>query len=147
IRPNIYIVAELFTGRSERDILFVGELGLDSLIREAMQCSSPTDLVDCVNRFSTQRVSIQPHALLMDCTHDNPTPGQKRTPEDAFPTAAVVAMGACAIGSVRGFDQLCPEHLNVVSDQRQYEYYNELLPVEQLKKLIFKFRDSNWDIQ
>ncbi|KAJ3074514.1 hypothetical protein HDU98_011104 [Podochytrium sp. JEL0797] len=61
-----------------------------------------------------------PHALFMDCTHDNETPHQKRTAEDTLPTAALVAMTACAVGSVKGFDEVVPELLNVVTETRKY---------------------------
>ncbi|KAI9204547.1 glucanotransferase domain of glycogen debranching enzyme-domain-containing protein [Polychytrium aggregatum] len=61
-----------------------------------------------------------PHALFMDCTHDNDTPHQKRTAEDSLPNAAVVAMSTCAVGSVKGYDELVPELLNVVHETRKY---------------------------
>lgn len=65
-----------------------------------------------------------PHALFMDCTHDNETPHQKRTATDTLPNAAVVAMSLCAIGSVMGYDDLVPELLNVVSETRKYRLPN-----------------------
>ncbi|TPX46489.1 hypothetical protein SeMB42_g03671 [Synchytrium endobioticum] len=61
-----------------------------------------------------------PHALFMDCTHDNETPHQKRTAEDTLPNAAIVAMATCAIGSTKGYDEIVPELLNVVTETRKY---------------------------
>lgn len=61
-----------------------------------------------------------PHALFMDCTHDNETPHQKRTAADSLPNSAIVAMTLCAVGSVMGYDELVPSLLNVVSDSRKY---------------------------
>lgn len=62
-----------------------------------------------------------PHALFMDVTHDNETPTKKRTPEDAITMAALVAFSWSAIGSNKGFDELYPEQLNVVSETRRYD--------------------------
>lgn len=64
-----------------------------------------------------------PHAFLMDCTHDNESPLSKRTAEDALPTGALVTFAASAIGSNRGFDDLYPLLLDVVSEKRKYEVY------------------------
>ncbi|CAO3625433.1 unnamed protein product [Cunninghamella echinulata] len=61
-----------------------------------------------------------PRALFMDCTHDNETPLQKRLPQDALPNTAVVAFSDCATGSVKGYDELYPKLLDIVSEQRHY---------------------------
>jgi glycogen debranching enzyme len=53
-------------------------------------------------------------------THDNETPHQKRTAEDSLPNAAIVAMSHCAIGSVKGYDEIVPELLDVVNETRLY---------------------------
>lgn len=44
VNPNLYIVAELFSGSEQLDILFVERLGISSLIREAMQAYSVGEL-------------------------------------------------------------------------------------------------------
>ena len=59
-----------------------------------------------------------PHAFLMDCTHDNESPASKRTAEDALPTGALVTLSRAAIGSNRGFDDLYPRLLDVVTEFR-----------------------------
>ena len=64
-----------------------------------------------------------PHAFLMDCTHDNESPFSKRTAEDALPTGALVSISTSAIGSNRGFDDLFPKLLDVVTEERHYETY------------------------
>jgi glycogen debranching enzyme len=60
------------------------------------------------------------HALLMDCTHDNETPVQKRDGRDTLPTAALVAMCASASGSVFGMDELYPQLIELVHETRPY---------------------------
>jgi len=62
-----------------------------------------------------------PHALLYDQTHDNESPLNKRSAEDALSTAALVAFSYCAIGSVKGFDDLYPKLLNLVNEKKKYE--------------------------
>ncbi|KAG7195199.1 uncharacterized protein KQ657_003725 [Scheffersomyces spartinae] len=64
----------------------------------------------------------QPHALFMDCSHDNETPYQKRTVEDTLPTGALVAFCSSAIGSVFGYDECYPFLLDIVHEKRQYTY-------------------------
>ena len=64
--------------------------------------------------------AIPPHALFMDCTHDNETPYQRRTVEDTLPNAALVALCSSAIGSVYGYDEIFPHLLDLVNEKRHY---------------------------
>ena len=62
-----------------------------------------------------------PHALLFDLTHDNESPLHKRSAEDALSTGALATFSYSAIGSVKGFDDLYPRLLNLVTENRKYE--------------------------
>ncbi|RKO90442.1 glucanotransferase domain of glycogen debranching enzyme-domain-containing protein, partial [Blyttiomyces helicus] len=151
VRPDLYVFAELFTGSEDKDITFVAKLGINSLIREAMNAWDAHELSRLAHRFGGEPVELfpldilgheinsnlftpvradeelivnvqgsTPHALFMDCTHDNETPHQRRTAADTLPNAAVVAMANCAVGSVKGYDEIVPELLNVVTETRKY---------------------------
>ncbi|KAF9920504.1 hypothetical protein FBU30_009645 [Linnemannia zychae] len=159
IRPNLYVVAELFTGSEIMDIRFVSRLGINSLIREAMQAWEPHELsrliyrhgikpVGCMDRSAlcedvpwsgpdgktvasriTPLPPSHPHALFMDCTHDNETPNQKRRAEDTLSNGALVCMTSCAIGSVKGYDELYPTLLNLVTERRHYAVHKDPMAV------------------
>ncbi|CAI6341694.1 unnamed protein product [Periconia digitata] len=155
VNPNVFVVAELFSGSEEMDFHFVKKLGISALIREGMQAWSTQELSRLVHRhggvpigsFDTdavlnadsstalttsdgvrqvvKKIKQSPvHALFMDCTHDNETPAQKRDARDTLPSAALVAMCACATGSVFGFDEVYPELVDLVHEKRSYSSIN-----------------------
>ena len=64
-----------------------------------------------------------PHAVFYDVTHDNETPHDKRTAEDALSTGALVTFTKAAVGSNKGFDDLYPKLLDLVTDDRSYEIH------------------------
>ncbi|KAL2106419.1 hypothetical protein VUR80DRAFT_6761 [Thermomyces stellatus] len=51
VRPNLYVVAELFSGDENMDYLFVKRLGLNSLVREAMQSWGTGELSRLVHSY------------------------------------------------------------------------------------------------
>ena len=143
INPNIFLMAELFTGSEQADEVFVRELGLHVLIREAMQSIDPFDLSRFVYRFGglplgslalvgldrpvRRLIPSLPRALFYDQTHDNPSPTDKRTSEDILSTAAIVGFTCAALGSTRGYDECFPKHLDVVHERRKYELLQDPL--------------------
>lgn len=153
INPNLYVMAELFTGSEAMDLKFVRELGINSLVREAYnggdnkefsrllyrfgvgkpigsmdaEClSSPGELPSLYGTGAPRKAIItplqgsQPHAVFYDVTHDNESPAHKRTAEDALSTGALVTFTKAALGSNKGFDDLYPQLLNLVTDTRMY---------------------------
>ncbi|KAF3916690.1 4-alpha-glucanotransferase [Dactylellina cionopaga] len=139
-RSELYVAAELFSGSEAKDYIFIQRLGINSLIREAMQAWGPGELSRLVHKHggkpvgsfeqdhvkSDERGQVRKitastiHALFADCTHDNETPAQKRVPEDTLPNGALVSMCSCATGSVVGYDDINPKLLDVVNEKRVY---------------------------
>jgi glycogen debranching enzyme len=90
-------------------------------------CLSKASQIQLPGKSSSQPCLIvplegsSPHALFMDLTHDNETPTRKRTTEDAITMASLVSFSWSAVGSNKGFDDLYPDQLNVVSETRKYD--------------------------
>lgn len=161
VRPNLTIFAELFTGSEETDHAFVSRLGINALVREAMQAWSTGELSRLVHRHggrpigsfdvnlpssgsdhsvvsedsesgrqSISHIHTTPvQAHFMDCTHDNEMPAQKRDARDTLPNAALVSMCASATGSVMGYDEIYPKHVDIVHETRSYSSKYSEIPV------------------
>lgn len=138
VKPDFYVMAELFTGREDIDMIFVNRLGITSLIREAMSAYNCQELGRQIHRYGGRPVGAfypdscspllpcLPHALFMDYTHDNqPAAVQKRHPVDLLASAAAVGMGCYAIGSSRGYDEMVPHYIDIVNENRLYPKWEE----------------------
>lgn len=85
IRPNLFVIAELFTNSEFLDNKFVAQLGITSLVRESLNAWNANEQSRLVHRFGGPPVGSfrqPPHqplletvanAILYDLTHDNPS--------------------------------------------------------------------------
>ena len=63
------------------------------------------------------------NAIIYDVTHDNPSLIKCHSVYDVLPTSSLVLMSGCATASTRGFDELVPHAIDVVSEERPYSIW------------------------
>lgn len=149
VNPDLFVVAELFSGSQARDKRFCENIGIDALIRElgrsatfddvsALAFSVGGTVSGCLSdplwqrhgfpgRMSRKSCGLP--ALLFDRTHDNLTifADSVRAPHDVLSGAALTAAISDGCGSVWGHDLLTPQHIPVTA---QRLYCTPQLPVQ-----------------
>ncbi|KAL8433951.1 hypothetical protein ACSSS7_003474 [Eimeria intestinalis] len=98
VRPDLWVYAELFTGKQETDLHFERRLGLNALIREAMQTANAGDLVWQLKQFGGREAvgSLDPRPAFLQLPSAAAAAAAAATIK---PAAAQAAGGAAAAAS------------------------------------------------
>ena len=133
VRPDLYVFAELYAGPDSAACYVANHLGLSATAEIALHEQSAWQLAERVTAASKVPlgafVNCQTDwligrrctpSILFDQSHDDASPLQRRTYIDPLPSAAVVLSSSSAVGSNRGYDELVPRTISVISETRLY---------------------------
>lgn len=84
VNPDLYVVAELFSGSEEMDKIFVERLGINSLIREAMQAWSVSELSRLVHKHGGRPIGSLTWLPLDEFAYPATSEPKKDKYEDAY---------------------------------------------------------------
>ena len=133
VRPDLFVFAELYAGEENAACYVTNRLGLSATIQVALHEHSAWHLaqrVDTAGQVPVGAFTVRQTdwlvgrrhtpTILFDQTHDDSSPLQRRTYVDPLPSAAVVLASSSAVGSNRGYDELVPRTISVISETRLY---------------------------
>jgi len=140
VRPDLYVFAELFAGGQAASCRMANRLGLNATVEVGLHAHSAWQLMERISNACEVRLGglrnrqtdwlvgrRRTPAILFDQTHDDASPVQRRMYVDPLPSAAVVCAASSAVGSNRGYDELVPRTISVISERRLYRKWR---PVE-----------------
>ncbi len=134
VRPDVYVVAELFADSDAKKRDYLSETGAHAVVLEAMRAWDPFELSrlmhicggEVVGRIEadyplrTLKALSAPPAMFMDCSHDNRMPAEERHICDTLSNAACVWSTNSPVGSTWGLDELVPVNISVAEERRLY---------------------------
>lgn len=145
VNPNLYIVAELFTGSDDLDIKYINHIGINAFIREGSRHIQPGEMthllwsagglpvaaVDVLNSDSAVRPVRQIPGVIFDLTHDNVTPSF-----DPLTISTAYSMTCSPCASNRGYDDMLSFVPSVVDEFRKYPLSEEKTAFQPFRKII-----------
>ena len=145
INPDMYIVAELFTGSEDLDIKYINHIGINAFIREGARHVEPNQMthmlwsaggvpiaaVDLLDRESVLKSVRQIPGVIFDLTHDNQPPGF-----DPLAVSASFAMSVSPYASNRGYDDMLSFVPSVVEEFRTYPLSQDQPAFQPFRKIL-----------
>ncbi|KAK8860545.1 hypothetical protein M9Y10_012210 [Tritrichomonas musculus] len=145
VNPNLYIVAELFTGSEDLDIKYINHIGINAFIREGSRNIEPGKMthmlwsagglpvapVDSLDAESVVRPIRQIPGVIFDLTHDNETPYF-----DPLTVSTAFSMSVGPTGSNRLYDDMVPFVPSVVDEFRLYPLSKDKPAFQPFREII-----------
>lgn len=148
VNEDLIIMAELFASESILN-KYIGEIGINAIVAETMHCKTATELSAILykygglpigslsSNFSTKYLVPSKHcAIVYDQHHDNEPAIQSRGPQGMLAFSCMIAMANCPSGSVRGYDELYENKVDIVYESKLYSrdasISHALLPMRHL---------------